>query len=180
MTYIGSMIRLPTSRTLTIPNEICAYCGIALLSSNRSRDHVLSRKFVPHGTLHNSCNIGIWTCKKCNGFKSELEDDISAITMLIGPDGKFARDDERLINTSARKQKGAISKATKRRVAESHPEMKADIPFGAGLFSFNFVAQPTIEEQRAARLAWLQIQGIWFYQTYDPAAKRGKFWQLYT
>lgn len=126
----------------------------------------------------NSCNIGLLSCKRCNGHKAKLEDDISAITMLPGPDGTYAREDERLIKTSIRKLKGSISAHTKKRVSESHPKTKIQIPFGNAQFTFDLTGQPNIDDGRAAWLAWSQIQGLWFHQTYDKDRRSGHFMSL--
>lgn len=169
------MIRLPTDRTQTLPNTRCPYCGVELNSKNRSRDHVVARKFVPEGTLVNTLNIGLWSCRRCNGQKSALEDDISAITMMPGPDGTYARDDDRLVRTSQRKLRGSISADTRKKVADSHPKSQIRMPFGGAEISFSFTGQPRIDDERAVRLAWSHIQGLWFHQTYDKDRGFGRF-----
>jgi hypothetical protein len=60
---------------------ICPYCGVALSKENSTKEHVLARKFVPKGTLNNQWNLILNACRCCNNSKSDLEDDISAITM---------------------------------------------------------------------------------------------------
>ena len=169
------MLEINSDRTHTLINRLCAYCGVELTPKNRSLDHVVARKFVPEGTMINSCNIGLRACKPCNGHKARLEDDISAITMLPGADGKFARDDQRLIRTSQRKAKGAISNATRKKVAQSHTNFGVNLPFGSAQLSMSFTGAPQIDERRAAILAWSQIQGLWFFQTYDKDRGHGRY-----
>lgn len=169
------MLKIPSDRTHTLRNKLCAYCGVELSPKIRSLDHVVARKFVPEGTMVDSCNIGLRACKTCNGHKSRLEDDISAISMMPGSDGKFARDDERLVRTYQRKAKGAISDATRKRVAQSHTKSKIDMPFGGAQISMSFTGSPHIDDRRAAILAWSQIQGLWFFQTYDEARGYGRY-----
>lgn len=169
------MLKIPTDRTHTLINRLCPYCGVELTPKNRSLDHVVARKFVPEGTMVDSCNIGLRACKPCNGHKARLEDDISAITMLPGADGKYARDDQRLIRTSQRKARGAISDATRKRVAESHTKSNISLPFGGAQISMSFTGSPHIDQGRAAILSWSQIQGLWFFQTYDKERGHGRY-----
>ena len=42
---------------------------------------MIGRRFVPKGKLNNQWNLIVRVCIKCNNKKSDLEDDISAISM---------------------------------------------------------------------------------------------------
>lgn len=167
MCGVLTMILLPTDRTIMIANTLCPYCGGELRARDRTRDHVLARKFVPQGTLVNSANIGLWACSICNGLKSQLEDDISAITMLPDTNGRFARNDERLRRSSARKARGSVSAATRKRVEHSHPRMNLNLPIQNASLNVGFTGHPEIDDERAAQLAWMQLQGFWFFQGFD-------------
>lgn len=169
------MILIPPDRTATIANRLCGYCGEEIGRRERTRDHVVARRFVPEGTLMNSCNVGLWACAGCNGLKSGLEDDISAITMMPDVYGRFARDDTRLRRTAARKLKGAVSIDTRKPVAKSRPNIGFNMPFANASMSMNYVGAPRIADERAAQLAWMQIQGFWFFQTFERGRGHGKF-----
>ena len=171
------MILLPTDRTISIANGWCAYCSRPLTARTRTRDHLLARRFVPQGTLLNSFNIGLWACGNCNTRKSRLEDDISAITMQPNVDGIYARDDDRLRRTAERKARGSISADTGIHVARSRPKLNVNLPFGLASTNIEFTGAARIDDARAEQLAWLQVQGIFYFQTFRRELGRGRLLQ---
>src|SRR5689334_12269149 len=91
----GNSLRSPSNRPLN--NITCPYCGIDLVQQNAIKEHVVGRRFVPKGKLAHSWNLILQACRQCNEKKSDLEDDISAISLLLpgamdGEDQAFADD----------------------------------------------------------------------------------------
>jgi len=96
--------------------------------------------------------------------------------MLPDTAGNYARDDERLRRTVARKSKGSISPATRRLVAQSYNEVNARVPIGGGVsLTYNAVAMPTLDDQRVARLAYYHVQGFCFFRSFDRDRRHGKW-----
>lgn len=102
------LTEMPNDRAILLDNISCVYCGIKLHKQNRTREHVVGRRFVPKGTLHQNWNLIVQACKSCNNETSDLENDISAITMLPDTLGVYANDDQVLINESNRKSIKAL------------------------------------------------------------------------
>ena len=164
-------------KPVTLPGVRCAYCRAELTPSNRSDDHVVGRRFVPQGTI-TGFSLKLKACKRCNGYKSTLEDDISAITMLPDTAGNYARDDERLRATSKRKAKGARSPATRRLAAESYHQIEARLPIGGGMtLNYNGIAMPRIDDKRIGQLAYFHVQGFNFFQSFDRARGHGAWFE---
>jgi hypothetical protein len=60
-----------------LDNVTCPYCGTALTSKTRTKEHVIGRRFVPVGSLDREWNLILQACGPCNRHKADLEDDIS-------------------------------------------------------------------------------------------------------
>lgn len=167
----------PANRTMRLRNLNCAYCNCDLVAAAHvDEDHVIGRRFVPRGTLHGAWNLILRVCRPCNAEKAELEDDISAITMHPDAFGRFACDDERLKAEAARKAANSISRKTRKRVGESQGSMTIRGQLGPMNMTMNFVSRPQVDDQRMFHLALRQLQGFFFFQTYDETARRGHFW----
>jgi len=81
-------VKWPPNKNKILDNVNCPYCGLSIDMPSRDswdKDHVIGRRFVPRGTIENQWNIQVNAHKLCNNRKSNLEDDISAIS--IQPDG---------------------------------------------------------------------------------------------
>ncbi len=169
---------LPPNKPVRLRNETCIYCSVEFGNGiNRTKEHVIGRNFVPQGALNKQWNLIANACLKCNGIKSTLEDDISAITMQPDVVGRHAADDPRLRNEAQRKAKGSISRRTKKPVAQSGEEMTLSGALAPGVsITFNLHATPQLDEERAFHLALYQIRGFFYWITYDHARRRGRFW----
>jgi hypothetical protein len=166
------------NKPVTLPGNRCAYCGDMLERRTSTQDHVVGRKFVPEGTLATGFFLQVKSCRPCNDRKAALEDDISIITMLPDTAGNYARDDDRLRRTVARKSRGAISPATRRLAAQSYNQIKVRMPVGRGVsLTYEGVAMPTLDEKRAARLAYYHVQGFGFFRSFDRDRRHGKWIQ---
>lgn len=168
---------LPSDRAITLHNENRVYCGSILTPETTTKEHVIGRKFVPTGKLRGQWNLIVRACEPCNGHKSDLEDDISAITMQPDLAGKHSHDDEIVKKEARRKARGAFSRRTNKSVENSRENISVEVPFGDATFTFNLVSPPQIDEARVFELARLQLVAFFYLLTYDPETKRGRYWR---
>jgi hypothetical protein len=172
----GILEKLDIRRAISIANRFCPYCAKEVFNTDCTKDHVIARKFVPEGTMADAFNIQFRCHSRCNGNKARLEDDISAITMMPDSDGNYARDDERLIRSSRRKAEGSISHATKRKVASSQSAIEIEYEHSIGAkLKFELTGSPYLDPLRVRQLAYLQMQGVHFFQTYSKQTRCGSY-----
>lgn len=178
MTLTAELREVPLGRPTRLRNVVCPYCGTSLTKKSRTKEHVIGRKFVPKATLENSWNLILNACVKCNGHKSDLEDDISAITMQPDVLGRHFSDHPQLAQDATRKAARAFSRETGKLVSESTPalEIKGQLAPGLNL-TFDFVGQPQVAEHRAFELARLQFQAHFYWITYSHQQNRGWWWK---
>jgi hypothetical protein len=157
-------------------NMTCAYCGRLFSASIlRTREHVIARKFVPPGTIKaNDWNLILGACTTCNNGKSQLEDEISAITLYPEIGHKHSDPDLHLI--AAQKAAGATSRATGKKVVDSLG--RTDMAFRLGpeaTMKFSFVAPPILRNDAVLELAGAHVQAFFYYLTYVEELKTGRF-----
>ena len=175
---MSKVIPLLPNRAIVLRNMNCAYCGqIFGPHQLMTREHVIGRRFVPRGVLAGQWNLILNVCTRCNGEKSNLEDDISVISMMPDQFGRYAIDDPRLQAEVARKAIKSRSRRTGKVVADSHEQIEIKGAFGPAIFSFNFTAPAQVEELRLYRLAHFHFRGFFYWITYQPETKRGGFVQ---
>lgn len=166
----------PTNRVIRLRNDNCAYCGRTFGADLApTREHVIGRRFVPKGTLDGVFNLHLRACQECNNGKSALEDDISVITMCPDTMGRFPSDDERLRAEVARKARKSVSRRTGKPVADGEPPFIINGNMMGIQMTFTMRGPPQVDEGRAFRLAWFQLQGFLYFLTYNEAEKRGRF-----
>lgn len=159
-----------------LKNLTCPYCGHPLISNDWNTEHVIGRKFVPKGTLNKHWNLILRACKRCNGYKSDLEDDIGAISMQPNSAGKFVEDDP-VLSKEAKRRAKSFSRKTRRTVSESAERFQFRANAGPGItLSGNFVGPPQIEDRRLFELARLQLAGFFYALTYNQESNKGGFW----
>jgi len=175
---IGNKLKhLPTNQPYILENVTCVYCGYEFKEKEWTKEHVVSRKFVPKGKFNGEWNLIVRACEKCNGQKSDLENDISAITMQPDASGRYATDDRDLIKEAKRKAKKSISRRTKKPVEASAENIKFTVPFtSGGSMNFDMTAPPQMEDKRMFELARLQLMGFFYMLTYNKEEKKGYFW----
>lgn len=166
----------PINKSVKLQNITCVYCSTELSRVKSDEEHVIARKFVPKGSLNNYWNLIVRACEKCNNKKSDLEDDISSITMQPDLYGSHVVDDESLISDSIRKSK-SYSRRTSKRVLDSKEELTLKAPFFGGNITFKLISPPQISSDRAFELARLHITAFFYWLTYDETAKIGRFWE---
>lgn len=158
-------------------NVVCVYCGKHLEKENATKEHVIGRRFVPKGSLEKSWNLILRSCLSCNNIKSDLENDISAISMQPDAWGNHESDDAKLINDSTRKGKKSISRATKKPVNKSNNNIELKFTHGPGIkFNFNLVSPPSIDCERVYELCRLQMMAFYYLLTYQESENRGYYW----
>ncbi|MCH8080509.1 MAG: hypothetical protein IIA06_12170 [Proteobacteria bacterium] len=140
------------------------------------KDHVIGRRFVPKGAFNNQWNIQVNVHKECNIKKSELEDDISAITMQPDGLGRHYSEDKNLKKEAERKGK-SISRLTGRPVKDSHTtiNIKATVAKGED-FKLSFTSPPQISSARIYNLCLLQMRAFFYFITYEKEKRIGHFW----
>lgn len=107
------VIILSNKKPTILDNIICPYCGREAEPNDPFTDeHVIGRRFVPKGSLAAGWSLIMKAHQSCNNQKSDLEDDISAITLL--PDLGKPHDQPELSALAARKAAGALNRRTKK------------------------------------------------------------------
>ncbi len=168
----------PSHKSFRLANVACAYCGVAFDTGvEPTEDHVIGRRFVPRGALSRSWNLKLRSCSRCNNVKSQLEDDVSAITMQPDVYGRFATDDPRLREDAARKARGSVSRRSGKLVANSSEHLRISAS-AAPNFEMNLdlsgVAQ--LDDDRAWLLARYQLAGFFYLITYSKPERKGHWW----
>lgn len=168
---------LPPNRAVRLHNATCSYCGRRLADTPNDRDHVIGRKFVPKGKLNASWNLIVRCCVPCNNAKSDLEDDVSALSMQPDAFGVFPLDDPDLRIDGSRKATNSVSRRTKKRVADSWESQTIRHKFFPGVTAtFSMGAPPQLAPERVAALARLHLVALFYWITYDSSKRTGGFW----
>lgn len=167
----------PPKRAMRLLNINCAYCGKDFGPDLiPTKEHVIARRFVPRGTLDGQWNLILYACNPCNHEKSQLEDDISVITMLPDVTGRYAVEDERLRAEVLRRVEKSGSRRTHRSVAASQEHLSISAsPFSALKIKFDLIAQPQVDLDRLHHLAELHFAAFFFLSSYSQEQKRGGF-----
>lgn len=161
---------------IRLENETCPYCRRDLLGLSSDVEHVIGRRFVPRGTLDRSWNLLLHACRACNGYKSDLENDISAITMQGDALGRLKRTSPELLSEARRKQR-SISRRTRKPVGVSRENINIATTIAPNMTaSFKVVSPPQIDLKRIFELASFQVAGLFYYLTYDEQTSRTRFW----
>jgi hypothetical protein len=169
----SNQLRKPSNRPLK--NVNCPYCGIVLERDNTIKEHVVGRRFVPKGKFDGNWNLILQACGKCNEEKSNLEDDISAISLLLP--WAMVGEDEAFANDVLHKAKKSNSRRTRKHVADSSETIVHQGSFGQNVsFSATMVSPPQIDQNRAFELAWFQLAGFFYLLTYNQAECQGVRW----
>jgi len=170
------VVQLPTNRAIVLYNATCAYCGQPFDTSVvKTKEHVIGRRFVPKGILDGQWNLILNACKDCNGDKADLEDDISAISMMPDQFGCYAIDDARLQAEVQRKATKAQSRRTGRAVSDSREQIEIKGSLGAATFTFKLTAPAQVEQARLYRLAHYHFRGFFYWLTYQLDRNFGSF-----
>jgi hypothetical protein len=171
------MTYLPANRANMLRNTTCVYCRCDLEQSGWNKEHVIGRRFVPKGSLGGCWNLIVRACPQCNGRKSDLEDDLSAVTMAPDVEGRLATDDALLASEAGRKGTGSVSRRTGKPVAKSAEAFTVRTGLGSSIsVTAKMVGPPQLNHQRAFELARLQMCAVFYRITYDSVTNTGRPW----
>jgi len=166
---------MPRNRPVVLRNLTCPYCGCELDKASSTKEHVIGRRFVPVGTLYQDWNLILCACKTCNVRKSDLEDDISVITMHHDAFGNSPSSEA--VAEVERKKSKSRSRRTGKSVGESIESMTLQTKFGSSAsMTFTFTGPPQVQSDRVFELAHLQMMGFFYFLTYKEERSRGYFW----
>jgi hypothetical protein len=168
---------LPTNRAVVLRNITCPYCGKEFGASNPTREHLVGRRFVPKGRLNQNWNLILNACAPCNNYKSELEDDLSAITMQSDAFGRYAAADQNLQMEAARKGAKSVSRSTGKPIDQSRESFTIEgSPMPGVQVRFGLTGLPRAEPERVFELARLQLAGLFYWITFSSDQRKGGFW----
>lgn len=157
-----------------LKNKRCAYCNAEFVEPGEpEKEHVVGKNFVPRGVHEQQWNLHLNSCHSCNQRKSALENDISAITLHPG---LFAATDGGLAESEASRKAKAISRRTGKPVSDSIEQLDFSGSFGSAYLEINLSSPPQLDEQRAFELALFQLQGFFFFLTYQQEEDMGYMW----
>lgn len=140
---------LPNNKATKLNNTTCVYCGGQGGPGNPMEDeHVIGRKFVPKGTLATGWRLIVRACHHCNHEKSQLEDDISAITLL--PALGTSHKDPKLQALAGGKARRSRSRYTRKPVAQSYLRemVEGTLMGGAMQIKFDLIGPPHLEARK--------------------------------
>lgn len=171
------LTELDARTALLLANSTCVYCGTILSPENHTKEHVIGRRFVPKGTLDKHWNLIVNACARCNRIKSDLEDDLSAVTLHADAFGRSPSDDPRVIGDARRKAAGSVSRRTNKLIKDSRETFSVTAPMSAGLtLSARFTAPPQPDGERAFRLARMHLCAFFYLVTYNATRRCGYWW----
>lgn len=162
-----------------LKNSTCPYCAAPIEKITRTKEHVIGRRFVPKGTFaqDDQWNLILWACGACNTKKSDLENDLSALTLNFHTAGLNSMSDILAKEESLRRSGKTISRKTGKPVSESGTSVKFDGSFGSIVrLSGGFAGPPQIDDARAYELARLQMMGFFYFLTFNEDGQIGYFW----
>lgn len=165
----------PDSRPLT--NITCPYCAAPIDKKTRTKEHVIGRRFVPKGTFDRQWNLILWACGTCNTRKSDLENDLAALTLNFHTAGLSSMSDVLAQGEAVRRGGKSISRKTGKPVSESGASVSFHGKLGSiATLSVNFTGPPQIDDTRAYELARLQMMGFFYFLTFEKDKQIGHFW----
>lgn len=167
-------IEMP-NRPVRLKNRTCPYCGVDFSTGVKTNvEHVLGKKFVPKGVLGAQWNLIFISCVKCNHDKSQLEDDISVITLMSGRSHSDAETSALVASEVARRAEKSGSRATGQSVAKSQANVDLEISPAAGAsLNINFIGPPQIDDDRVFRLAEFHYRALCYFISYREDERKG-------
>jgi hypothetical protein len=113
-----------------------------------------------------------------NVKKSDLEDDLSAVTMQADSYGRFATDDARLVTEARRKGAKSTSRRTRKPIEESSETVSLEGRVRPGLTaSVRLLAPPQPDRYRAFELARMHVSALFYVITFNAESGLGGFWR---
>jgi hypothetical protein len=116
---------------------------------------------VPKGSLNQSPNVILQSCLPCNNRKSDLEDEISALTMYPDLVRGFEGMGEAVKAEALRKLEKSRSRSTGKLVKDSSRDHSfSGKPLPGLAMSVSMTSPPQMEDQRVYELALYQVRGL--------------------
>lgn len=155
-----------------LDNDYCPYCGELISKSEKTKEHVIGRRFVPDGALENCWNLILNCCRHCNNSKSNLEDDISVISQLYGA--------EKLSKKLNKKIQESFSRRTNKKIIESNEKLNIELNLNQNVrIAFPAMIPPQIDKERMIELALYYCQAFFYFLTYSVNERRGYFFESF-
>lgn len=163
-----------TTQPTILKNVTCPYCGVELDDTNRTKDHVVARRFVPKRKMEGCWNLILFACRVCNNYKSTIENDLSAISMQPNLVGERQSTDHEAIADARRKAARGISLRTGKPVAASEETIEIAGSLGpSGRYTATFTSPPQAEDSRVYALARLHFLAFFYRLTFNDTARKG-------
>ena len=157
-------------------NVTCVYCHREFSTQlPPTKEHVIGKKFGPENSIKaDDWNLILNACFDCNHAKSQLESEISAITLQPEIATPI---DSTLAEQSHRKAAKAKSSRTGKAVADSTEQLNLAGSFGPGVsMSFGLVAAPQLNRSAVETLCEAHLRAFFYRVTYDAKTRRGACW----
>ncbi|MFT3685292.1 MAG: hypothetical protein QM783_10265 [Phycisphaerales bacterium] len=143
----------------------------------RTKDHVIARNFVPPGHFDGQWNLIVNACEKCNSTKSQLENEVAAISMQPDAWGRHPENDHQLASEAMRRAQSVKNSRTGKPLHIPEKPIVSEYDVMPGLrMTFSLVAPAQLSDDQAFRLAWHQIAAFFYLITYKPDLKLGRRW----
>lgn len=169
--------RPPINKAILLHNITCSYCGAVLTGQSSTKEHVIGRRFVPKGKLAGQWNLILNACIICNNLKSDLEDDLSAISMQPDAYGQHSVNDPILIEQAKKKGTGSTSRLTNKPVADSNEQIVINSTIFPGVsMAFSLSAPPQAAPARIYQLAEFHLKAFFYLISYNKETNIGGFW----
>lgn len=155
-------------------NQHCVYCGGFVgfgASIESDKEHLINRRIAASGLLADSkaFNFIFRACRPCNAEKADLEEHISAVTLLTSP----GREDP-VIDAAAR-AKAAVS--FDRRHRRPIGQVRNTFNIALGPVSFGLVSAAQADPKAIRLLAFRHVQGVFSLCT-SPDPRRSETTRL--
>lgn len=165
------MKTLSPKSPIRLKNRTCPYCSEPIDSGKEfDEDHVVGRRFVPKGSLQGQWCLIVNACKECNRKKSDLEDDISAITLNAHDHAA-----PELADLAAHKASRSFSRDTGKLVADSYQERTLSSKFAGLSIDVGLVVPPQIADERTSALAHMHLLAFYYFASYNESRRVGGF-----
>lgn len=162
-------------QSVLLKNRTCPYCGVKITNQNDSKEHVIGRNFVPVGSFDNQWNLIVQSCKCCNNKKSDLEDDISALTLALCIKSNQNLS-ESTIQKIKRKIEKCVSRKTKKTIENSIITGGASLSYIKSLvIDINYKAPAQLETDRCFELARYHLMAFFYFVSFNEETMEGGF-----
>lgn len=163
-------------QSVRLKNLTCPYCGVEITKQNDSKEHVIGRNFVPVGSFDKQWNLIVQSCKNCNNKKSDLEDDISALTLDL-----CIKNNKDISKSAMQKTKRKIEKCVSRQTNKTIENSRVTGVFALShienlAVSVNYQAPAQLDDNRCFELARYHLMAFYYFVSFNDQTMKGGFW----